>query len=197
MNKNEFLQELRGRLNGFPEQETAKTLEYYAEMIDDAVEDGASEEYAVSRLGNIDEIAKKIIDEIPIRALVKADFKRRKPNAAAIVLLLLGSPIWVPLITAAIAVLISFYLALWSILASFFVTAAVLAVTAAAAVIAIIVFAIPRPEKAVFALGLTLLCGGLAYLCFILAILLSKLLIKFTVFILRKIKGLFIKQGRD
>jgi len=56
MNKNEFLATLRERLNGLPEEDIIKSIDFYGEMLDDRIEDGMSEEEAVSDLGNIDEI---------------------------------------------------------------------------------------------------------------------------------------------
>ena len=39
MKKNEFLAELRGRLAGLSEADLNRSLDYYAEMIDDRMED--------------------------------------------------------------------------------------------------------------------------------------------------------------
>ena len=42
MNKEIFLHQLRIRLTQLPPQETQKRLDYYAELIDDMVEDGVN-----------------------------------------------------------------------------------------------------------------------------------------------------------
>ena len=49
MRKTEFLERLRAALNALPEEEAKKTIAYYAEMIDDRIEDGMSEEEAIRR----------------------------------------------------------------------------------------------------------------------------------------------------
>ena len=48
MSKTEFLTELKKALEGLPEEDIEKSLEYYSEMIDDRIEDGLSEEEAVA-----------------------------------------------------------------------------------------------------------------------------------------------------
>ncbi len=47
MNKEEFLKTLERLLKGLPKQENQKMLDYYAEMIEDRMEEGMSEENAV------------------------------------------------------------------------------------------------------------------------------------------------------
>lgn len=49
MNRDIFLHQLRIRLAQLPEDEVQKRLDYYAEIIDDMIEDGISEEEAVAR----------------------------------------------------------------------------------------------------------------------------------------------------
>lgn len=196
MNKDTFLKELRESLSGLPIQEIDKTIEYYSEMIDDAVEDGENESDAVKTFGSVQEIANKIIDEIPIHTLV-ANFKKHKFSAAAIVLILLASPVWVPLAAAFIAVIISVYLTIWTVIAVIFITAAAFAVSAVGAIALIIAMTFSaQPLKILFAAGILLFGAGSAILTFYLAILFTKLLIKLTAYITRKFKKLFVKQGR-
>ena len=47
MNKEEFLKTLESLLKSLPKQESQKMLDYYAEMIEDRMEEGMSEENAV------------------------------------------------------------------------------------------------------------------------------------------------------
>ena len=51
MKKSEFLSELKKYLYGLPEEEIKESLDYYAEIIDDRIEDGADEETAVDGVG--------------------------------------------------------------------------------------------------------------------------------------------------
>lgn len=86
-------------------------------MIDDRMEEGSTEEEVVSEIGNVDDIVSQIIADTPLVKLVK---EKAKPNrtlkAWEIVLLVLGSPLWVSLLLAVIAVIFSIYLVLWSLI---------------------------------------------------------------------------------
>lgn len=115
MNKQEFLDALGKQLSGFPPEERDERLSFYAEMIDDRMEAGLSEADAVKDLGTPEAIAEQILKETPLITLAK---KRMKPSrslkAWEIVLLVLGSPIWLSLLIAAFAVALSLYAVLWS-----------------------------------------------------------------------------------
>lgn len=63
MNKKEFLDSLRGRLEGLPQEDIKRSLEYYSESIDDRIEDGLTEEEAVLALGSMEEIVAQIYAE--------------------------------------------------------------------------------------------------------------------------------------
>lgn len=119
MKKNEFLAELRGRLAGLSEADLNRSLDYYAEMIDDRMEDGLSEEEAVNAVGTPGEIAGEILGEMPLAKLVKVRVKpKHRMVAWEIVLLVLGSPIWLSLLLALFAVILSLYIALGAIIIS-------------------------------------------------------------------------------
>lgn len=120
MNKQDFLKELENAICGLPDEDIQKSLDFYGEMIDDRIEDGISEEEAIAQIGNIEEIAKQILIDTPITKLVKQKIKnKRRMGALEIVLLILGSPIWLALMIAIIAVVISVYVSLWSVVISF------------------------------------------------------------------------------
>ncbi len=119
MNKTEFLSELRKRLSGLPRDDADDRISFYAEMIDDRIEEGLSEEDAVSDIGTADEIAARVFSDIPLSKLVKEKIKKkRRFKAWEVVLLSLGSPIWISLLIAAFAVIFSLYVALWSVVVS-------------------------------------------------------------------------------
>ena len=110
MNKQEFLAQLRKKLSGAPQNEVEERLIFYGEMIDDRIEEGMSEEDAVGEIGDIDTIVSEVISSIPMSAIVKEKTKpKRKMKAWEIVLLILGSPIWLSLFIAAFAIIISLY----------------------------------------------------------------------------------------
>lgn len=56
MGKEKFIDELMHKLNYLSEEEISKVLTYYSEIIDDKIEDGMTEEDAVSSLGSMEEI---------------------------------------------------------------------------------------------------------------------------------------------
>ena len=110
MTKLEFLSELRARLSGVPEKELESSLDYYSEMIDDRIEDGMEEKDAVRAVGTPEEAANEALAEIPLTKLVKNRVRpSRRLRAWEIVLLALGSPIWLSLLVAAFAVAVSLY----------------------------------------------------------------------------------------
>ena len=169
MNKLDFILELHERLAGLPEEDIEKSLDYYIEMIDDHVEDGLSEEEAVDMLGKPAEIAAQILSEIPLGKLVKAKLKpRRTLRAWEIVLLVLGSPVWIPLLAAAVIVILAIYIVIWSIVLSLYAVDLSLAASAVACVIAAVPYAASGSIAAcVFIFGGALILAGLAILMFL------------------------------
>lgn len=115
MNKPEFLEALEKRLSGLPLEDIEKSKEYYGEMIDDRVEDGLSEEEAVEALGDIESIVSEIFSTTPLSKLVREKVKpSRKLKAWEIVLIVLGSPLWISLLLALLSVVLSFYIVIWA-----------------------------------------------------------------------------------
>lgn len=117
MSKQEFLAELRKALSGLPQGDVEDRLTFYSEMIDDRMEEGLAEEAAVSEIGTVDEVAAQIVGEIPLTKLVK---ERVRPKRALrvweIVLLALGSPLWLSLLVALLSVILAVYLVLWAVI---------------------------------------------------------------------------------
>lgn len=120
MTKSEFFWQLMDKLSGLPDEELQDCLTYYTEMIDDHMENGLTEEEAVAAVGDMDDIVSKILEEIPLTKLVKHKMKpKRKRKAWETVLLILGFPVWLPLLISAFAVVLSLYVVLWSVVISF------------------------------------------------------------------------------
>ena len=119
MNKQQFLESLRKALSGLPQDDIEERLTFYSEMIDDRREEGLTEEQAVAEIGTVDEIVSQIAAEIPLSRLVK---ERVRPKRALrvweIVLLVLGAPLWLPLLLAGIAVICANYVAVWAVIIS-------------------------------------------------------------------------------
>lgn len=163
MHKQDFLLRLRKGLSGLPQNHIDEHLTFYNEMIDDRMEDGLSEEEAVSAVGSADEIATQILAETP-----PAIAKPKKPvNIWIIVLLVLGAPIWLSLGTAAVAVVFSLYVSLWAVIVSVWAVFGALAGTSFGIIAAGIVFictGIRLPGMALIGAGFV--CAGLSVLLF-------------------------------
>lgn len=119
MTKLQFILSLHDKLSGFPQDDVEERLRFYSEMIEDRMEDGLSEEEAVSAVGSVDEIAAQIAAEIPLAKIVTKKMKpKRQLKAWEIVLLALGSPVWLSLAVAAFAVTLSLYISFWAVIIS-------------------------------------------------------------------------------
>lgn len=117
MTKQEFLSRLRKGLSGLPQSDIEERLAFYGEMIDDRIEEGFSEEDAVSAVGDANEIIAQTVAEIPLTKIAKERIKKaRRLKDWEIILLVLGSPVWVPLCISAAAVVLSVYISLWSVI---------------------------------------------------------------------------------
>ncbi len=117
MNKQDFLAQLRKGLYGLPQDDIEERLTFYSEMIEDRMEEGLSEEEAVSGIGSVDEIVAQVVADIPLAKIAKERIKsNRRLKAWEIVLLVLGSPVWLSLCLAAFAVIITIYISLWSVI---------------------------------------------------------------------------------
>lgn len=119
MTKPEFLSRLQKRLAGLPERELQERLNFYSEMIDDRIEDGCTEEEAILKIGTVEEVASQIVADIPLAKIARERLKPKKRLATwELLLLILGSPIWLSLGVAALAVMLSLYVVLWSLVVS-------------------------------------------------------------------------------
>ena len=114
MKKSEFLEQLKYRISGLPENDINERLDFYSEAIDDRIEEGKSEEDAVSEMGSIDDIVSQIASETPFVRLVKEKYKpKRSIKGWEIVLIILGFPIWFPLLLTLSILLLVLCLLVW------------------------------------------------------------------------------------
>ena len=197
MNKTEFMFELGRALEGLPKDDILEKLSFYEEMIADRMEDGESEEEAVTSVGDVDKIALEIIEEIPLTKIVKEKIKpKRRMKAWEIVLLAVGSPLWIVLGVSALAIIISLYAVLWVLVAcawSAFGTLAGSAIGGAVGGVIIAVFKNPVGGGVLIAGGLV--CAGLAILSFIGSLEATVGVAKLAKTIVLGIKKMFMKKG--
>ena len=168
MSKHEFLYRLEQGLSGLPKQEVNERLAFYSEMIDDLVEEGLSEEEAVSKIGTVDEIVSQVLTETPITKIAKEKIKsKRKLKTWEIVLLAAGAPLWIVLLAAAFVVILALYVVIWSLAISLWAFfASFVACTPAALALGIISICMGELFKGIAMIGIALVCAGLSIFMF-------------------------------
>jgi uncharacterized membrane protein len=197
MNRSEFLTELDLRLTSLPQAEREKSLAYYDEIINDRIEDGMTEEQAVSCLGETRKIAEQIIMDTPMSVLVGTKVKRKKPGILVIILLVLGFPLWFPLLISAAVVVLSIYISIWSVNIGLWASVAGFgAGTIGALIVTVVSLFTAGFGDRLLSLGGALACAGLAVLMFYVSLAVSKFLINITVKAWRRLKMSFaVKEG--
>lgn len=189
MDKQQFLESLRKKLSALPESDVEESLSFYIEMIDDLTEEGLDEDQAVARVGSVENIAVQIIaaastskgekseEKAEFKAEKKAEKKAAKQeqksapqkglSAWEIVLLVLGSPIWLSLLIAFLAVVISMYAVLWAAIAAVWAIFASFCACAPAGIAAgVIVICGGHVATGIALIGAALVCAGFAIFAF-------------------------------
>ena len=193
MNKSEFLRILRQRLGQLPAEEREQNIAYYEELFSDMLEEGMSEEEAAAHLGDPEQIAREILAEQPLPRLVKS---RVRPSggwtALSITLIVLGSPVWLPLLIALAAVLLSVFVVIWALILSVLAAALAVGVSAVALLLAAI-FGYLKISGFLLT-GLALICVGLCLLTGLLAAALCRAAVRGGKWLWRQIKKLLVKK---
>ncbi len=213
MKKTEFLEALETCLDGMDESERRASVEYYAEMIDERMEDGMDEESAVGALGSPFLAAEQLraaradaqaaqttgdggkagkdvgaqttdaadaaqtVDTKAEETAGKNEKQMKKaPGAMRTLLLVLGFPLWFPLLLAAVLLLLSAYIILWSVLASLWCVFAAFALSGAACVAAVVIgFVTNGAAAGLFYTGAALTLAALSIFTFLGARVLTRL----------------------
>ena len=123
MDKKQFCTFLENELRLYlSSKEVYKTLNFFKEMIDDRVDEGLSEEEAVSQLGNIDDIVGQILDEHNIKKrqkkLVWRFIPQKTPSAANIIIAILLFPIWITIFSLVASFFLVFISLIFSLVVS-------------------------------------------------------------------------------
>ncbi len=121
MNKQEFLIKLKRKLCDLPKDEIDERINFYSEIIDDRIEDGLSEQEAVQSIGALDDITHEIVMQIICEKADSADNERlrgktKKLTKGEMALIIIGSPIWIPLFILALSIVFSLYAVIWSLI---------------------------------------------------------------------------------
>ena len=110
MTKQEFLKSLKKELRGLSKKEKDDCLVFYSEMIDDKIEEGLTEAKAVAEIGDV----KAIASERKVQAKENSD-KNESVGVFDKTIIILGSPLWIPLLIIALALYITVYAVIWSL----------------------------------------------------------------------------------
>lgn len=162
MNKSEFLNKLDAGLTGLSWEERQERLNFYAEMIDDRMEEGLTEEEAVAAVGSPEQILRQIAPPAPSDTV-----QRRRLTIGIILLLILGSPLWLFLLIGAFSVVLSVYVSLWSVIISLWAVFVSLVACAVGLIIAGIISLCTENMSYGFVLiGAGLISAGLAIFLF-------------------------------
>ncbi len=194
MNKQEFLTSLRARLNGLPQEDIDERINFYEEMINDRIDDGKSEEEAVADIGSVDQIVEEIAQDTPLSKLVREKIKpKRKLKAWEIILLILGFPLWFPLVLTAIILAFVFYLLIWVLVIVCYSIELALAASSLAGLIAFVAYLV-NGNFNLASLGVAIMAGGGAVLFIFACYGATKGTLKLSKVIMTKIKMLFINK---
>lgn len=197
MIKEEFLSELRNSLSVLPKEDIEERIAFYSEIIDDKIEEGLLEEAAIKEIGSIEEIVSEIIEDIPLSKLVKEKIKaKRSLSALEILIIVLGIPVWFPVLLAAGAVVLALYVSIWSVIISLWAVFASFIGCAIGGIVSGIVVAFTNhilTGVAMFSLGI--FCAGLSIFAFFGCKEATKGIIILTKKIIIGIKNLFFKKG--
>lgn len=196
MNRKAFLEALYHLLKSLPKAERQQHIDFYEEMISDRIEDGVSEADAVAALGNPADVAAQILADVPRKPA------RRFP-IWAIVLIVLGAPLWISLLLAAAAVVLAIlisilavYIALWCIPISLYAADLTLLLAFFAGIAGGVFYLIQSvPAPGIGLLGAGLICAGLSVLLFFFCNLLSRSLFRLGRWLVRTVAGLIRRKG--
>ena len=199
MNKEAFLAELAKRLYGLSQSDLEERLAYFSEVIDEKVANGMTEETAVASIGSVDDVASRIMSEIPLSKLVKDRVQTEKRwTAGKIVLLLLLFPIWFPLAVTLFAVLFAFITVIWAVILALYAADLVLLLTAVVLIPgSVVLLFMAGPGGILTGIGTALILAALSILLFLFCSLLVRGTVKLMQLILTGIKFIFVGKKKD
>ena len=119
MNKTQFCALLENKLKPYlSPKEMYKTLNFFEEMIDDRIDEGLSEEEAVSQLGDIDIIVDQILDEHNIEKKQTKLVWRFIPRELGFINIVLLFPAWITIFSLVASLFIVILSIIFSIVLS-------------------------------------------------------------------------------
>lgn len=194
MNKQQYLTRLESLLACLPQEMRAESIAFYAEMIDDRMEEGLTEEEAVAALETPGAAAEAILDDLPAvpRAMAKT---RRKSKALLWTLLIVGAVVWVPLLIAFLAVALCVYACIWILVACLWIVSiAFVAAFPASCAIAFMGVSAGVIPFAIAEAGVGLVCAGIGLAMIAVSIGATKQLARLSRAWVRKMASPFVKS---
>ena len=224
MDKKEFLTKLREKLSHLSDFDAQERINFYSEMIDDRMEEGLSEEDAISAIGSADAVASEVLEEIVIEEMAKDESEKKTKDisentteniakkrdekypteiknakkgrltAGQIALLVLGAPVWASLLVAAAAVAFSLFAVAWSLVVVFWSVAVALAVSGVGGIVVGIVELFLQGAVGAILVGSAFVACGLSVFAGYGALAYTKAMIALTVNIFLAIKARFFEK---
>ncbi len=193
MTKFVFLKRLEYELGGLPSNDIKDSLDYYSELIDDRIDSGKEERTVISELGSPEKAAKEIMIGMSLPKIIKSKYKKKSSwKVWEIILLALGSPIWLSLAITFFAIALSVYAVLWAALICVWAADISLGAMFIGCLIPAVINIISEPLYALLCFGISIASLGLSVLLFFGVLKLSKLFIKLTYKITKLIKSIII-----
>ncbi len=198
MNKLEFLQKLEKELSGLPKSERHEHINFYSEMIDDRIEDGLSEEEAIAQIGTVEQIVSQIVTNKYYSSKLKKPVKEKKSIPVwAIILLAVGSPLWISIAAALFATIVAICVSIWSIVISLWAIFGSFAVSGPACVISGILYAVfSNVTSGLVLVSAGLVLSGLAILMFFASHYTTKGCAALTALVFKGIINCFIRKEK-
>ena len=169
MTKKNYLAQLNRALRPLRAGERKKSLQYFSELIDDKMEEGVPEELAVSRMEPVKSAALRILDEAKAQGQL-----RRRLTGWEKTLLVLGFPIWFPLLLTAFLVLAVIYLLVWLIIGCLFLLSISLGLAGLSGALGLFFFGLSSPVATFAFFGFGLAAAGLGIAVFVPLLYLSR-----------------------
>lgn len=170
MNREQFISQLKNKLQGIPFDEAANAIAYYEEYFDEA---GIQyERQVIDELGSPSDVAAKIIGDYVIRDIDKSP-KSAKKGLSTIWVVILGifaSPIALPLALAAVIMALALIIVIFSVAFAFGVSGIAVAASGIVMALASASIIFTNYAAAAFYLGLSLIMFVLGSLLLILTV---------------------------
>lgn len=171
MNKAEFLNDLKFKLNFLSEEEREKTLNYYNEIIEDRIESGMSEEKAVSQMESTKVISEKLKPKENIQKTTSEkilDFidtlLTKHGYLFMLAILIFSFPIWSPIVATVLTFIAGILIFIGVVLLFIFLMIATGAICTVAGLIIGISFLTQSLLSAIAALGISMIFAGITIL---------------------------------